>query len=310
MRQVLKICCNHYVTAELVLKPLQTTNRAWTWTAQDFSGGELCQETLALKFRTCEQAHKFRAIFEQAQQNGAIFRMTVTSSVDAAAAADVKTIPQRRLLQVSRRSKQPRQQSRLVMAAYLGLPAESFEPPESRCLAEQKVLGVRLIAGLYDDGLFDHWIEPQKETPLDVIICGIKTYLRPIYRPEQKEQLIHWLLKNYTQYVLPKGTSITYEEYGTELKWIIDENAQRQLKKVANSEYVKKDQPASEYRVFMLLLWSGKLARRSDNEVMAPMEQVAPNAVIPSPLRSSREPVRCAVFGSSVGDGKTRFSSP
>jgi len=49
------------------LKPLQTSDRTWTWSAQDFSEGELAQETFALKFKTNDQAQKFKNVFETAQ---------------------------------------------------------------------------------------------------------------------------------------------------------------------------------------------------------------------------------------------------
>ena len=66
---MLKICCNHYISPQLSLQPLQTSERSWTWTAQDFSEGELVQETLALKFKTMEQARKFKQVFDEAQSN-------------------------------------------------------------------------------------------------------------------------------------------------------------------------------------------------------------------------------------------------
>ena len=81
--QVLKVCCNHVITASLALKPLQTSDRTWTWTAQDFSEGELSQEMFALKFKTSEQAQKFRKIFEEAQ--------TQEKPKEAAAKAETKT---------------------------------------------------------------------------------------------------------------------------------------------------------------------------------------------------------------------------
>lgn len=66
--QVLKICCNHYITPQLSLKPLQTSDRTWTWSAQDFSEGELVQETFALKFKTSDQAQKFKTVFDEAHK--------------------------------------------------------------------------------------------------------------------------------------------------------------------------------------------------------------------------------------------------
>lgn len=72
LRQVLKVCCNHYITPQLSLKPLQTSDRTWTWSAQDFSEGELVQETFALKFKTAEQANRFKTVFEEAQKTSEI----------------------------------------------------------------------------------------------------------------------------------------------------------------------------------------------------------------------------------------------
>ena len=66
--KVLKICCNHLITPQLSLKPLQTSDRTWTWSAQDFSEGELVQETFALKFKTIDKAQKFKGVFEEAQK--------------------------------------------------------------------------------------------------------------------------------------------------------------------------------------------------------------------------------------------------
>lgn len=71
--QVLKICCNHFVTPQLSLKHLQTSDRTWTWSAQDFSEGELVQETFALKFKTKDQADKFMSVFDEAQKKSANF---------------------------------------------------------------------------------------------------------------------------------------------------------------------------------------------------------------------------------------------
>ena len=70
-KQVLKICCNHVISAQLTMQPLQTSDRSWTWTAQDFSEGELVQETLALKMKTSELAQKFKKIFDEAQSSSA-----------------------------------------------------------------------------------------------------------------------------------------------------------------------------------------------------------------------------------------------
>ena len=69
--QVFKICCNHFITSQLSLKPFQTSNYTWAWSALDFSEGELVQETFALKFKTMDQAQKFKDCFEKAQKMSA-----------------------------------------------------------------------------------------------------------------------------------------------------------------------------------------------------------------------------------------------
>ena len=39
--QVLKLCANHYITAEMSLNPLKTSDRAWCWYASDYSEDEV-----------------------------------------------------------------------------------------------------------------------------------------------------------------------------------------------------------------------------------------------------------------------------
>nr|CAD7394595.1 unnamed protein product [Timema cristinae] len=65
--QVLKVCCNHYLSPGLELKPLSSSDRAWSWCAQDFSEGELRVETLAIKFKTQDQAHEFKRLIDKVQ---------------------------------------------------------------------------------------------------------------------------------------------------------------------------------------------------------------------------------------------------
>ncbi len=53
--QVHKVCCNHRLTKNQELKPLKNSESAWTWYAQDFSDGELKNETLCIRFKTVDQ---------------------------------------------------------------------------------------------------------------------------------------------------------------------------------------------------------------------------------------------------------------
>ena len=49
--QVLKVACNHYLTADMVLKPLQTSETAWCWYAVDHTENEPKNEQFALRFK-------------------------------------------------------------------------------------------------------------------------------------------------------------------------------------------------------------------------------------------------------------------
>lgn len=53
--QVHKLCCNQRITKDHELKPHSMSDKAWTWCAQDFSEGELRNETMCIRFKTSEQ---------------------------------------------------------------------------------------------------------------------------------------------------------------------------------------------------------------------------------------------------------------
>lgn len=63
--QVLKLCANHRILPEMKLGPLSTSDRAWSWFASDYSEGKLCEENLAVRFKTREQADHFKQTFEK-----------------------------------------------------------------------------------------------------------------------------------------------------------------------------------------------------------------------------------------------------
>ncbi|KAJ3158985.1 hypothetical protein HDU86_002154 [Geranomyces michiganensis] len=65
-----KICANHYVTADMELKPNVGSDRSWVWnTTADVSEGEATQELLAIRFANAENANKFKEAFEDAQKH-------------------------------------------------------------------------------------------------------------------------------------------------------------------------------------------------------------------------------------------------
>lgn len=65
--QVLKVCCNHFVTADMKFTAMSSSDRAWTWYAQDYSEGEMKPELLAIRFKTVEQALLFKKTLDEVQ---------------------------------------------------------------------------------------------------------------------------------------------------------------------------------------------------------------------------------------------------
>ncbi|GFY52067.1 e3 SUMO-protein ligase RanBP2 [Trichonephila inaurata madagascariensis] len=64
--QVLKVCANHYITADMEIYPLKNSDRAWTWVAQDFADEELRPEHFCIRFKTAELAAAFKTAFVKA----------------------------------------------------------------------------------------------------------------------------------------------------------------------------------------------------------------------------------------------------
>ena len=65
--QVLKICCNHFITQEMALTPMSGSNKAWTWfTLCDFADETRKPEKLAVRFKSPIIAEAFKKAFEEA----------------------------------------------------------------------------------------------------------------------------------------------------------------------------------------------------------------------------------------------------
>ncbi|XP_022179674.1 E3 SUMO-protein ligase RanBP2 isoform X2 [Myzus persicae] len=62
---VLKICCNQRLTADLVLNPVPSSDKAMSWVGKDFSEGEGKKEVFAIKFKTVGQLHAFKEKFNE-----------------------------------------------------------------------------------------------------------------------------------------------------------------------------------------------------------------------------------------------------
>lgn len=65
--QVLKVCCNHFVTADMKFTASSSSDRAWTWYAQDYSEGKMKTELFAIRFKTVDQALSFKRVIDEVQ---------------------------------------------------------------------------------------------------------------------------------------------------------------------------------------------------------------------------------------------------
>lgn len=71
--KTLKVCANHYITAQMELKPNCGSDRAWLWSvAADYADEEAKPETLAIRFANAENAKKFKDTFEDAKKTNQV----------------------------------------------------------------------------------------------------------------------------------------------------------------------------------------------------------------------------------------------
>lgn len=66
--QVHKIACNHYLTKEMRLVPMNNSETAVCWFAMDFAEEEAAEEQFAARFKSVELVKAFRDKFESLQQ--------------------------------------------------------------------------------------------------------------------------------------------------------------------------------------------------------------------------------------------------
>ena len=67
--QIFKVCANHFLTADMELKPNAGSHRSWVWhTNADVSDGEPKAEQLAVKFKNAEIAREFREKFDKCKE--------------------------------------------------------------------------------------------------------------------------------------------------------------------------------------------------------------------------------------------------
>ena len=64
--QILKICCNHCLTANMSLTPHNNSDKAWSWfTPSDFADEAPKPETFVLRFKLPEVAQQFKVAFDE-----------------------------------------------------------------------------------------------------------------------------------------------------------------------------------------------------------------------------------------------------
>ena len=82
--QILKICCNHYLTANMSLTPHNNSDKAWTWyTPSDFADEVQNPETFVLRFKLPEVARQFKAAFDEC-----VFSLSVTQQPNSQASGE------------------------------------------------------------------------------------------------------------------------------------------------------------------------------------------------------------------------------
>lgn len=67
--QVLKICANHLLKSDMELTPLKNSDCAYIWVANDFADETVQLEKLCAKFKTPDEALKFRDAFNEAKKS-------------------------------------------------------------------------------------------------------------------------------------------------------------------------------------------------------------------------------------------------
>jgi len=89
--KTLKVCANHYITAEMKLAPNVGSDRSWVWSAAaDIADGDPTAETLAIRFGNSENAQLFKTAFESAQAANA----SLVSGTDAPSASAIPQDPE------------------------------------------------------------------------------------------------------------------------------------------------------------------------------------------------------------------------
>ena len=87
--QILKICCNHYLSPDMELKPMpKSDGKAWLWYAMDFADDEPSTEQFSIKFKNAEVANDFKIAFDSAKGQGGDTTDSEPAGGDVSSAGD------------------------------------------------------------------------------------------------------------------------------------------------------------------------------------------------------------------------------
>lgn len=59
------MACNHYITSNMELRPMATSNSSLTWCAIDFADGEPTPATFAIRVKGADRLNEFRRVFTE-----------------------------------------------------------------------------------------------------------------------------------------------------------------------------------------------------------------------------------------------------
>ncbi|XP_024214651.1 E3 SUMO-protein ligase RanBP2 isoform X2 [Halyomorpha halys] len=76
--QVMKICLNHFITDEIILRPKAKDDKTWLWYAVDYSEGVETKENFAIRFKSAEIAQEFKQAFDDALANVKTLSLSTT----------------------------------------------------------------------------------------------------------------------------------------------------------------------------------------------------------------------------------------
>ncbi|OTA61964.1 hypothetical protein K449DRAFT_382647 [Hypoxylon sp. EC38] len=90
--KTLKVCANHYITPDMTIAPMSTSDRAWLWNVgADVSEGEPEAITVSVRVANAENAQLFKEAWLKAQKENEVLFAQAKAGEDKAEASESKT---------------------------------------------------------------------------------------------------------------------------------------------------------------------------------------------------------------------------